>query len=48
MSGISQYQYQLFDLGKGDGGLMDGATSAGSGTLLDGTTSVSLNFAALI
>ncbi|XP_071123054.1 uncharacterized protein [Mytilus edulis] len=39
MSGISQYQYQLFDMGKGDGGLMDGANSAGSGTLPDGKTS---------
>ncbi|CAG2217249.1 unnamed protein product [Mytilus edulis] len=45
MSGISQYQYQLFDMGKGDGGLMDGANSAGSGTLPDGKTSLRNNVA---
>ncbi|XP_052067298.1 uncharacterized protein LOC127706680 [Mytilus californianus] len=42
MSGISHFQYQLFDLVHNGAGLMDGASSKGSGTLPNGTTSATV------
>ncbi|XP_076113973.1 uncharacterized protein LOC143082259 [Mytilus galloprovincialis] len=43
MSGISHFQYQLFDLVHTAGGLMDGFSGKGSGTLPNGTTSATLS-----